>query len=62
MHASEGIIEAPVVLALGVNAEVQALNSTYDVFEHTIGFKCCSYLGLPDNPIGLIKIASESYH
>jgi hypothetical protein len=62
LHASEGVVGAPVVPALGVNAEVQALNSICDVLKHAAGFKCSSYFSLPDNPVGLIEVASESYH
>jgi hypothetical protein len=62
LHASKNIIGAPVMPALEVNAKVWALNSTCDILKHTAGFKCSSYFGLPDNLVGLIKIASKSYH
>ena len=62
LHASEGIIGAPVAPALGVDTEVQVLDIAYDVIEHGTGLECSPYLGLPDNLVGLIEVASKSYH
>jgi hypothetical protein len=61
LHASEGIIGAPVALALGVDAEVWALNSICDIIKHTTGLECSPYLGLLDNPVCFVKVSSKSY-
>ena len=62
LHVSESIIGAPVAPALGVDAEVGALDSTCDVFKHTTSFKCGSHLGLPDDPVCFVKVSFKSYH
>ena len=62
LHASEGVVGAPVVLALGVNAEVRALDIVYDVIEHTAGLKCSPYLGLLDNSVCFVKVSSKPNH
>ena len=62
LHVSERIVGAPVVPALGVNTEVQVLDGACDVVKHATGFECHSYFGLPDNPVGFVKVPSESYH